>query len=152
VVPLALRPHPVAVWLSLKHLAPVIEVDRDPPVLLAQAGRSGRSNDLPPTGELREVGWLRRLLGKDAEGPDARDSEAVVWVATVALWQAPLIVHALTEERIRATFAESSSRRMIYGGAPAARIYVHQVHRAKAEQIITDPTRVEPHPERDSRR
>ena len=81
------------------------------------------------------MGWLPRLLGvgEDAEGPDACDSEAVVWVATVALWQAPLILHALTKKRIKATFAESSSRRMIYGGAPAARIYVHQVHRARAE-------------------
>lgn len=89
---------------------------------------------------------LRRLfrLGEDAEGRGAPDPEGVVWVATVALWQAPLIVHELTEQRIKATFAESSARRMIYGGAPAARIYVHHVNRAKAERIIVDLTRAEP--------
>jgi hypothetical protein len=88
------------------------------------------------------VTWLRRLFGVDAvgKGGDPPDPEAVVWVATVALWQAPLIVHGLAEQRIKATFAESSSRRMIYGGAPAARIYVHQVNRAEAERIIVDLT------------
>jgi hypothetical protein len=88
------------------------------------------------------VGWWRRLLGLEATAGDDRQPgpDDVVWVATVALWQAPLVVHALTEQRIRATFAESSSRRMIYGGAPAARIYVHQVNRAEAERIIIDIT------------
>jgi len=89
------------------------------------------------------MGRLRRLLGLDraAREPDPHD---VVWVATVALWQAPLVVHGLAEQRIKATFAETSSRRMIYGGAPAARIYVHQVHRAEAEQIILDLTGIGP--------
>jgi len=66
------------------------------------------------------------------------DPSEVVWVATVALWQAPLMVHGLEEQRIRATIAESSSRRGIVGGFPAARIYVEQRHRSDAERIITD--------------
>ena len=84
---------------------------------------------------------LRRLFGMDrpADESDA-DPDEVVWVATVALWQAPLVVHGLAEQRIRATFAESSSRRGIIGGLPAARIYVTQRHRSRAEHVIADLT------------
>ena len=91
----------------------------------------------------RKVGWLRRLIGLDQMpivGGEA-DVDAVVWVATVALWQAPLVVHELAEQGIQATYAESSSRSLIYGGAPAARIYVHQINRATAERIILEVTR-----------
>ena len=63
-----------------------------------------------------------------------------MWVATVALWQAPLVVHELAEQRIKATYAESSTRGLIFGGAPAARIYVHGRHRGEAERIILDVT------------
>src|SRR3954447_19937108 len=89
------------------------------------------------------VRWLRRLFGADDPGAIGRgesDPLAVVWVATVALWQAPLVVHELNDHGIDATFAESSSRRMLLGGGPAARIYVHQLHRAEAERIILDVT------------
>ena len=65
-------------------------------------------------------------------------------MATVALWQAPLIVHELAEQRIKATFAESSSRSLIYGGAPAARLYVLQADRAAAERVILDVTGAQP--------
>ena len=88
--------------------------------------------------ERTPVGWLRRLFGSGAGGE--RDPDAVVWVATVALWQAPLVVHELGEQRIKATFVENSSRSLIFGGAPAARIYVHQLHREEAERIILDVT------------
>ena len=92
------------------------------------------------------MGWLRRLFGSEhADGVDDEpDPESVVWVATVALWQAPLIVHGLAEQRIKAVFAETSSRRLTLGGAPAARIYVHQRHRAEAEEIIVDLTSAAP--------
>lgn len=88
------------------------------------------------------MSWLGRLFGSgDADRVDDEpDPESVVWVATVALWQAPLIVHGLEEQRIKAVFAETSSRRLTLGGAPAARIYVHQRHRAEAEEIIVDLT------------
>ena len=94
------------------------------------------------------MGLLRRLFGLDDRGgePDRGDPDGIVWVATVALWQAPLVVHGLAEEGVDATFTESSARRMTYGGAPAARIYVHQVDRAHAERIILDLTRTGPGP------
>ena len=80
---------------------------------------------------------LDRTLRRAEEPGDVHD---VVWVATVALWQAPLVVHELAEQRIKATFAESSSRSLIYGGAPATRIYVDQIDRAAAERIILEVT------------
>ncbi|MEO6122541.1 MAG: hypothetical protein ABIR32_02450 [Ilumatobacteraceae bacterium] len=85
--------------------------------------------------------FLRRTfrLYRPAEEAEPEPDE-VVWVATVALWQAPLIVHGLREQRIRATFAESSARRWIVGGLPAARIYVEHRHRSGAERIITELT------------
>ena len=91
------------------------------------------------------MGWLRRLIGPETPRPaDEPGADDVVWVATVALWQAPLVVHELGEQRITATFAESSSRSLIYGGAPAARVYVHQINRAAAERIILEVTGTKP--------
>ena len=87
------------------------------------------------------MGFLRRLFQMDRPTEELDpDPDEVVWVATVALWQAPLVVHELTQQRIRATFAESSSRRAIVGGFPAARIYVTGRHRIHAERIIAELT------------
>lgn len=84
---------------------------------------------------------LRRLFQMDRPIADSDPNpDDVVWVATVALWQAPLIVHELAQVEIAATFAESSSRRAIVGGFPAARIYVRQADRIRAERLITDVT------------
>jgi hypothetical protein len=87
------------------------------------------------------VNVLRRLAARmTVVESEETDPDQVVWVATVALWQAPLVVHALDEADIRATFAESASRRAVIGGMPAARLYVLQAHRAAAERIILDVT------------
>ena len=61
-----------------------------------------------------------------------------MWIATVALWQAPLIVHALAEQQIDATFTEKLIEAGAWVVAREPRIYVHQLHRADAERIVGD--------------
>jgi hypothetical protein len=60
------------------------------------------------------MNWLQRLFGMDkpraagsVDGPI--DPATVVHIATLPLWQTPLIVKGLEQRNIVATFAEMSS-------------------------------------------
>jgi hypothetical protein len=91
------------------------------------------------------MNWLQRLFGMD-QARDARpvDPAAVVHVATLPLWQTPLIVKGLEQRNITATFAEMSSPKYTMVGIPTARIYVFQRDRAVAERIIAELTAGQP--------
>jgi hypothetical protein len=85
---------------------------------------------------------LKRWLGLDPSAPiKAVDPDAIVAVATLPLWQTPLVVKGLEAEDIVATFHETSAelapraRKLL--GIPAARIYVFQRDRARAIELIT---------------
>ena len=73
-----------------------------------------------------------------------------MWVATVALWQAPRVVHALTEEGIKAHVRRELVKvNDLWRGTRSTHLRPPGPS-SQAEQIITDFPRVEPHPERDS--
>ena len=91
------------------------------------------------------MNWLQRLFGMDApREAKPTDPSAVVHVATLPLWQTPLIVKGLEQKGITATFAEMSSPKYTMIGIPTARIYVVQRDRAVAERIIAELTAREP--------
>lgn len=87
------------------------------------------------------MNWLQRMFGLD-KPRDAKpiDPTTVVHVATLPLWQTPLIVKGLEQRNITATFAEMSSPKYTMIGIPTARIYVFQRDRAVAERIIAELT------------
>ena len=87
------------------------------------------------------MNWLQRLFGMD-EPRVAKpiDPATVVHIATLPLWQTPLIVKGLEQRNITATFAEMSSPKYTMIGIPTARIYVVQRDRAVAERIIAELT------------
>jgi len=91
------------------------------------------------------MNWLQRLFGLD-KLRDAKplDPSTVVHVATLPLWQTPLVVKGLEQRNIVATFAEMSSPKYTMVGIPTARIYVVQRDRAAAERIISELTAHQP--------
>ncbi|MCU1392806.1 MAG: hypothetical protein JWM34_1234 [Ilumatobacteraceae bacterium] len=68
------------------------------------------------------------------------DPDSVVHVATLPLWQAPLIVVGLEEAGIKATFAEISSPRAAMSGQINARVFVVERDRVAAEAIVAELT------------
>ena len=87
------------------------------------------------------MNWLQRLFGMDEpRAPKPIDPTTVVHVATLPLWQTPLVVKGLEQRNITATFAEMSSPKYTMIGIPTARIYVLQRDRAIAERIIAELT------------
>ena len=86
------------------------------------------------------MNWLQRLFGLDRPGPAEVDPGNVVHVATLPLWQAPLIVMGLEEQGIRATFAEMTSPKTAISGRITARVFVVERDRILAEEIIAELT------------
>ena len=91
------------------------------------------------------MNWLQRFFGMDAPDDSRRvDPLAVVHVATLPLWQTPLIVKGLEQEGIEATFAEMSSPKFTMVGIPTAHVYVVERDRVAAETLIAELTAREP--------
>ena len=87
------------------------------------------------------MNWLQRLFGMgEPRGAKPLDPGAVIHIATLPLWQTPLIVKGLEQRNITATFAEMSSPKYTMVGIPTARIYVVQRDRAVAERIVAELT------------
>ncbi|MCU1400460.1 MAG: hypothetical protein JWN62_3569 [Acidimicrobiales bacterium] len=87
------------------------------------------------------MGWVRRLYGMDKPvPPEVVPEDRVVHVATLPLWQAPLIVIGLEQQGINATFAEVSSPRAALSGRINARVFVVERDRIAAEEVIADLT------------
>lgn len=83
------------------------------------------------------MNWLQRLFGLDRTGADDRDPDAVVNIATLPLWQTPLIVTGLEQRGITASFAEISAVRRLNA---TGEIYVRERDRIAAEAIIAELT------------
>lgn len=87
------------------------------------------------------MGWLRKLYRLDkvrAEMPP--DPDKVIDVAVLALWQTPMVITALAEQGIHATFAEESLPKHGMIGIPTAHIYVMEPDRARAQRLIRELT------------
>ena len=85
------------------------------------------------------MNWLQHVFGMDSPQPvETPDPDSVVHVATLPLWQTPMIITGLEQQGIRASFAEMSSPKNTGAGIPTARVYVVQRDRAAAEAIIAD--------------
>jgi hypothetical protein len=84
--------------------------------------------------------WLRRWLGPDE--PQTPDADQVIELTTLPLWQTPMMVAALADIDIRATFVETAMpiHSKLYFGQPVARIFVRQRDRARAQALVTHLT------------
>jgi len=112
------------------------EEGRSPTLRGGSAGDEGQHRQYS-----RAMNWLQRLFGMDEpRAPKPIDPTTVVHVATLPLWQTPLVVKGLEQRNITATFAEMSSPKYTMIGIPTARIYVVQRDRAVAERIISELT------------
>ena len=83
------------------------------------------------------MNWLQRLFGMDRPDTEEHDPDEVVWVASLPLWQTPLIVTGLEQRGITATFADMPNHRRPNA---TGEIYVRERDRRAAEVIIAELT------------
>lgn len=83
------------------------------------------------------MNWLQRMFGMDRADDVEVDPDAVVHIATLLLWQTPLIIAGLEQRGITATFAEMPAHRR---PNPTGEVYVRERDRVSAEAIIAELT------------